>query len=742
MSEHTNNYLINKPKYFQNKNKNQNQNQSRNQNQNQVEFIRTNEKLLPYSIERISKFNLNGYYDPYIGLLHDKGLFNFGDIRRTKTIFINIDSRFRKKEPNVNTDELINLERDPLVFTAGLNKVFIKHANHNFQQGDLITLTNIFGKQIILRTFDDKKNPTFEIPQNCNFIKFFYKHNIPIEYNNSNIDIEIELQGIKGDNDPSFLGNIPINLINGRHKIKLELDETDLISSCNINDFPETYFNFSPNYFFISLPKSIKSESYQLLEYNFKLIFLSIAGVPLNLLNATFPIDPDHQQGFHIIRSVQKNGYEIEIPINAIFNEVGGGTCVTVAKILNINPGFPNPNKYIIDLGVTFNNIISARIISSEIPNSNKNIKEFPPELANNKIFWNNINDGEYLYSIEVPEGNYSVNQLITTLESLFLKTPRINNNNNNGSISYTSKHIVKVNINEITNEVKFQTFLEAILIQPIVNIDPEITTDFMIGSNDPKTTYEITIYHPNHKIVHKDVSIIISGAISHLGIPQTVLNGEHIISEIVDNNHYKIKLPRFNLLDERINTKGGTAVTVLVPDQFRLRFDKENTIGRILGFRMPGNPFSITKFSHIISNKDPYEFENNKNELGEVINIVNNNIQLTGETYILMKAKPLETLISLGSVKNAFAKILLCNQKSEILFNTFVPTIRIYTDPIHELEKLEIEFLTPEGFLYDFHGLDHSFTLQLEIINDIPEGTGITPSTGKNYNYQIFSSY
>ena len=72
---------------------------------------------------------------------------------------------------------------------------------------------------------------------------------------------------------------------------------------------------------------------------------------------------------------------------------------------------------------------------------------------------------------------------------------------------------------------------------------------------------------------------------------------------------------------------------------------------------------------------------------------------------------------------------------KQWVLFNTHISATRYYQDPIHELSQLEIEFYAPNGTLFDFNGLEHSYTLEIVTVNDIPEGTGINANTGKNYN-------
>ena len=98
--------------------------------------------------------------------------------------------------------------------------------------------------------------------------------------------------------------------------------------------------------------------------------------------------------------------------------------------------------------------------------------------------------------------------------------------------------------------------------------------------------------------------------------IPSASLNGEHSISEILTVNRYKIKLGRFNLSATRINNGGGVSVSVFTPNMFKLRFDFDDTLGGILGFRNAGDATSVTPFGTAISNTDPYEFDTNKTAL------------------------------------------------------------------------------------------------------------------------------
>lgn len=684
-----------------------------------------------------------GRFDPYVGFLHYRGLIDDGtNRRRFITNYVNIDSAFRESEPSTVTEEAFLLNNDPLDFNAGSNTIFINHKNNGYSEGDLITLNGVLPKQTIIKTFRDDNSPSFIIPAGCNFMKVFFPHGLPSTYNGN--EIQVEFQGIRGNRGTvetsSFLGNIPTNILNSKYSIRLSLSEEELTPGCDLSLYPADFLSFSPDAFFVILPKTMHNPSsdppYLLREYNYKIIFLSIAGIPINLLNADYPINPNRRNGFHNIFNVSDNGYNIQVGVNAILDENGGGSCIYASRIDRVNIGYPNPNSYIIELGETFHDIISVKLVSIEFPNSEQVVKNLVNK-TNNKMYWNDIDDGDFLYCIVIPPGNYTPSTLSSTMERLFFQTPRTNAGQDIGA-TYTPNHYVQVNMDTNTDIVSFQSFKEFILVEPIIAVTPEISTDSALDSNPSDTEYVITINHPGHGMAEPGERILITGAIEHLGIPPGIINAEHDVLEIVDDDTYRIKLPRFNLLDVRTDSGGGVSTTIFIPDQFRLRMDFDDSIGQLLGFRNIGNPNSITPFSSIITNGDPYEFDSVTNVLGEPIDITNNSIQLSGDNYVLMIAKPLVTLKNIGPVKNVFAKILLCDLPGKVLFNSHVNTSRYYEDPIHELSELEIEFYSPNGELFDFNGLNHSFTLEIITVHDIPGATHVSANTGKNYNIVV----
>jgi len=641
--------------------------------------------------------------------------------------YINIDSSFRKTQPESILENRIRLIKDPLDFNIGSNKIFINHKNNKFVNGNLVSVSGIIGNRITLRTRDNNNNASFEIPVNCNFIKIFVKHNIPLDYTGD--DILVTLSGIKGDTgNPSavsYLGNIPINLINTQLIAKLTLTANDLLPN-SVLPTQAGYFDISPDYFFVVISKSQSNASINITEYNYSVLFQSIGGIPLSFLNASYPISIDVRQPFHKIFDVSSSGYCIETSISASIDINAGGSNVIIQKVKKAISGFPNPNNYMIDLDKTYNNIISARLVSLEFPNTQDTIIE-SGDQQNNKIYWNNLDDGNFLYSITVPQGNYSPEQLKSSMEELFLNTQRINVGFGSSNGSYSPGHFMQVNINQTTNIVSFKSYKEYNVASPITTVIPLINTIPQQNENFSNTKFIITIQLIDHGMINAGSLILIEGMIEHLSIPASILNREHVVKDIISDDEFTIELPIINLSQgTRTNSGGGNAVTIYIPDTFRMRFDFQDTLGNVLGFRNPGDKNSVTGYDIEHTNKEKYAFEISKNSRGEDIILTNNTLQLAGNNYVIMKADPLRSINNIGSIKNAFAKIKLCDLPGSILYNSYVNTPIYYNDPINKIDKLDIKYYTPKGDLYDFNGAEHSFTLELVTLKDLPSGTNI----------------
>ena len=70
--------------------------------------------------------------------------------------------------------------------------------------------------------------------------------------------------------------------------------------------------------------------------------------------------------------------------------------------------------------------------------------------------------------------------------------------------------------------------------------------------------------------------------------------------------------------------------------------------------------------------------------------------------------------------IDNVFAKILMPVSSDKVLYNTFVNSEKIFDNNLfNNLNELEVAFATDKGRLYDFNGIDHSFSIEITEIID-----------------------
>ena len=86
---------------------------------------------------------------------------------------------------------------------------------------------------------------------------------------------------------------------------------------------------------------------------------------------------------------------------------------------------------------------------------------------------------------------------------------------------------------------------------------------------------------------------------------------------------------------------------------------------------------------------------------------------------------------LSTNQISNGFAKILLTDAPGSILFNQHIQLAEDLERPIKTLSEIEFKFLSPDGNLYEFNGLDHSFTLEFHEELTKFKGSGIDVKTG-----------
>lgn len=678
-------------------------------------------------------------FDPYGFFLNQKGLMDRDNISRYNTYYLNVDSTFRQTipVPILGTPDI--LQNNPLVFTEGSSTLLITDPSNSYAVNDRITIENAIGTTNIL-----KINATniLSFTNGSNYLTINYPHGMsfvtspaPTDNNTPKTsDLFVTISGIRGYTTTTYIYNIPISTLNGPQRIYL-------INPAS----PST--PYSDNIFYIQLITAFTGPTNSFMptpQYNITLQFNYIAGIPLNIINSSYPVGPNNLFGYKTINALTSTGYQITIfdedgllrPATALPAGItsAGGPSMTTTVITDLNSGYPDANNYLIDLDKTYSNVVLVRMVSSEFPNSQTAVVGYAPATINNLLYWENQEDGSTLYSISVTPGDYSAKDLAHQMTKQISQVQRITSPaslGTGGNTTYLTNNDIQVNINKDTNIVTFTSYNQAQVVRPFVGINPPISMNNPI----PATSYVLTISQQNHGLSPGD-TVIISGALSYFGIPTYILNTSHVVTSVINVNSYTITVGFFNLHPPIEDNGGGYAVLILTPNMFRLRFDLPNTIGTILGFRLVGQPQAITPFASTINNTQAYQDEPLVNALGQPVTIRNNALSLAGNDYILVVCPQIPGLFSQGTITQAFAKILLHtdtggDELEKRLFNTFVSTPLYFFQEITNLSMLQFTFYSPDGSLYDFDGLDHSFTLEITTLAEIPKGTGIMATTG-----------
>lgn len=695
-------------------------------------FTGSSNRNIPHNYQNInnnsqqnSSTQINNHYkhDPYMAYVEKHGISHdsINNIIRTKTHYYNVDSSHRKKIPSIVTDDNIMLGNNPLSISENSYNMTITHTGHTFQINDKIMISGIKKKQIKLRSIVNS-NVALEFINGKSYVVIHYAHGI----NNGTYDVSdlyVEINDFLGNtSNGTFFDNISTNSINNIHNISI-LNPDD--NSFDINKFyiylPNTYFGTS---------------NYE--QFNFTLIFYYTGGIPINIINNDYPINNDNLYGFHSIIETTTNTYTIKLSKVAGKTMSFGDNFVSVKKLNEIISSYQNPNKYEIELEKTFYNVIGVKLISSEFPNIENIVGTITINDQNNNLYWKNYDDGDYLYNILVPPGNYTSTELQDIIKSLCYDTPRINYEHDlllDNVVAYTNHNNISVDINTYNNIVTFTSFKQSNIIKPFTSISPIINSDPLQDPTTPITHYTLTITHKSHNLLSGD-EITIYGSISHMGIPSSILNGTYTIKEILSNDMYTISLPPFNLENERTYTNGGNAVIINSKNLIKLYFDRTDTIGSTLGFQNVGDENSVTDYNNIIKNTDKYHVSTQYDVVGNINTITNNHISFIRNNYMLMVCSQLNSIYSTGPIKKIFSKILFNNADSnnKIIFNTFIHTPITFFDPISELSKLNLSFYLPNGELINFNNMEHSFTLEITTIDEHPKDTHIYTKTGKSY--------
>jgi hypothetical protein len=97
-----------------------------------------------------------------------------------------------------------------------------------------------------------------------------------------------------------------------------------------------------------------------------------------------------------------------------------------------------------------------------------------------------------------------------------------------------------------------------------------------------------------------------------------------------------------------------------------------------------------------------------------------NRRVILTGDPYIFMTSPSLETILSIGDVKNIFAKLQLASSAGDVIYNSFISSPYTLEDaPLQNIYEFDVSFRYFDNSLVNFNDIDHSFCIEIVEYHD-----------------------
>jgi hypothetical protein len=719
-------------------------------------------------------------FNPYYDFIKKKGLLKEKFKTRINTTYINIDSSARTVEPRMITTDDVKLDSNPLSFatidiTVGINSskqniLVVDYPDHSLNKNDRITITGIEKTTVLIKNIytlvtesgSETKTAIVFTPGSyyvtfiCNYDtneeqssmsfdpNFKVGNGVTKDYLSSydTSDMFVNLSGFdisKLSGGSPYIGNIPINFLNSTHQIYFMTTDRLVKNLINVPNGVNIVQKITGFYIKLPIPFNGLPPSEVM---TITMTFNYIGGIPLNNLNAEFPIDEERLYGYHQVYSTTADTISILLNKDTAYKDKSndltginqskfGGDNVYIAKITDLISGYSNPNKYKIELPSVLHDVVMVKLISTSFPNTAK-VFNNNTDSKNTALYWQNQDDGADPYRIEIEPGNYDPSVLEKLIEAKVYEVKRNYSKIANTSTSYTDRNFMDVSIDINTNVVTIKSYKEAKLTKPIQTIAPEPPK-----TGDGASSYTLTIFQSSHGLQVGD-NVLFTGLSSASGIPDTVLNTTHSVIAVPTNDTYNIKVENFNLNASRTDTAGGFAAKAYVPSKFRLLFDYPDTMGEQLGFRKVGKSIAVTKFSTVVSNQDEYQEETVivstdgtkyiLDESGNQTRLTSNALKFCGTDYILMMVREFANMINISSkqtLKSCFAKINLTGLPGKLIYDTFVSAPITFYDPI-DISELNISFYSADEQLFDFNGIDHSFVLEITSIDYMPDDTGI----------------
>ncbi len=433
---------------------------------------------------------------------------------------------------------------------------------------------------------------------------------------------------------------------------------------------------------------------------------------------------------------------------------------------------YPFSNNYKIFLNRQFRNIKSVRLRSTEIINSESLIRDTPVSRTNNKIYWMDRDD-DRIYVVTIPAGNYTPSDIQDAIEtvtgviqdkdgffhnfSVFIDTvanqvtftlvKRTQLSNPFSTVAGTS--IITVNHNNhgfatgqmifISNANLYGVLENVLNSRHIINVldSDHYTINLNIDGGIPFTTVTPKGGKEVYIGIGAEFSLLWSypdSVGSILGfepvdtpfgniISNTQIKQDYSIQKIVHLDSIYSIIVLLYPLDGTLNASDyvyihdvvGTDNDILINDPGGYIISNVTDIDAANA--------GLSDDEHARSFKFPIPVTVGTTRGGLQTRTLTRPVKLSGENYMFICCKELESAVSSGKVKDIFAKVQLDAPPGAILFNTFHSSGKEYASPLPELSELTFTFKTQDDHLFDFIGSDHSFTL--EITEQIHEMNG-----------------
>jgi len=350
---------------------------------------------------------------------------------------------------------------------------------------------------------------------------------------------------------------------------------------------------------------------------------------------------------------------------------------------------------------------------------------------------------------VTMPNNNLHIGDLIITDQFIYPTTPTELFVYEIITITDSSTFIVK----KYPHGTKYKFIYEGIIINfspdgasPYYWLDQILPTDPILPSapnvhhntlsfinitptNENKTIMRVN--HTNHSL-NIDDQINISGSESINNVPAKIINAEHYITRIIDDDSYEVELTTAISV---VSVPTLNTVTIRYPDIFQMFFNYPDTLGEKLSFNKVGQPNAITPYLHVIKNTTPYKIDYDYASLGDDYIQRLKKLDMTGPSYFYITSPELGIYHDTRPVTNVFAKIRWendlqfnskCCDKNNVVVDSFVETISVFDSPISVLYELNLAFYHPDGRLVEFNGINHSFTIEIIEVFNQPDETDI----------------